>query len=699
MQDFFKITPRVIAHLGEDLIKNESIAVLELVKNSYDAYASKCEVYFEEKNGKVVSIQICDNGHGMNAETIKDVWLVIGTDNKKKILQQEGIMRYPLGEKGIGRLGVHKLGKEITLISKTASDPEVELTIDWKQLESAKSIDNFPVGINTNLFPLHFAENETGTKIIITSLKSEWDRRQLREIYRNIMSLHSPFEDASDQFEVIIRSNNEKLFAGLPTFEDIISNGGLYFGSCIMSGDAIKNFKYEFKPWSTLNKISSGRIITENNLNSYDIPLVGYKEIEGKRKPYPYNIDLNTLKIGDIRFDIIIFEMDSIIFNYVNSEKTSIKDYLKENGGIRVYRDNVRVYDYGERDNDWLGIDLKRVHRVGGNISNNIVLGSVRLDRKSSVGLKEKTNREGFVENKAYHLFKDAILHVINIVETLRFEDKSRIRAIYGPTSKSEPVLQVIGDLKKFVDDKIKETPIKTRINKYLLKIEEDYKLVCDNLLKAAGAGLNMSVIVHEVEKIIAEVSLVLKSEKASTRAINLVEHLSSLIDGYADIIRKSDRKTENIVHVIDNALFNTEYRLKAHDIEVERQYKNFSGTKKVKISRSLFVGAIMNIIDNSIYWLEQSKCEHKKFYVGITEDDKFLNIIFADNGVGFLLPTDTVTEPFVSAKPDGIGLGLHIANEILVAQKGTLKFPEFDDVSIPLDYKNGAIIVFCLKK
>lgn len=90
-----------------------------------------------------------------------------------------------------------------------------------------------------------------------------------------------------------------------------------------------------------------------------------------------------------------------------------------------------------------------------------------------------------------------------------------------------------------------------------------------------------MSVIVHEVEKIIAEVSLVLKSEKASLRAINLVEHLSSLIDGYADIIRKSDQKTENIVHVIDNALFNTEYRLKAHGVEVECQYKEFSGTKK----------------------------------------------------------------------------------------------------------------------
>ena len=101
--------------------------------------------------------------------------------------------------------------------------------------------------------------------------------------------------------------------------------------------------------------------------------------------------------------EIINIEKDNIIYNYVNTEKSTINDYLRENGGIRVYRDNVRVYDYGERDNDWLGIDLKRVHRVGGNISNNIILGSVRLDRKYSIGLKEKTNREGFIEDEAYN--------------------------------------------------------------------------------------------------------------------------------------------------------------------------------------------------------------------------------------------------------------------------------------------------------
>lgn len=287
----------------------------------------------------------------------------------------------------------------------------------------------------------------------------------------------------------------------------------------------------------------------------------------------------------------------------------------------------------------------------------------------------------------------------MNIVETLRFEDKSHIRQLYGPTAKSEPVLNVIGDLKKFVDEKIREIPIRNHINKYLLKIEADYKIVCDNLLKAAGAGLNMSVIVHEVEKIIAEVSLVLKKEKASDRAIHLVEHLSSLIDGYAEIIRKSDKKTENVIKIIDNSLFNTEYRLRAHGVQVDRSYQEYSGSTKIKASRSLIIGAIMNVIDNSIYWLEKSKRLDKKIYVGLYEDDSYINIIFADNGVGFLLPTDSITQPFVSAKQDGIGLGLHIANEVLLAQNGLIRFPDYDDIAIPTDYKNGAIIVFSLKK
>ena len=391
MKQHFSITPRIIAHFGEDLIKNESIAILELVKNSYDACATECKVEFYSRNKELEKIVISDNGFGMNANIIKNVWLVVGTNHKKNAKKNQ-CGRYPLGEKGIGRLGVHKLGKKIRLFSKTINDKEVELSIDWTELENAKQIDDFDIDVIENTVPKQYSKNNTGTTIIIEELKSKWDRRQIREIYRNLLSLNSPFADNNDSFKVDIWSN-ENIFEGLPKLEDIIANGGLYFGSCILNGNRIKKFNYEFRPWSSLNKID-GRKLNLSNLGEQDLYLKGLKEEDGKKKLVEYEIDLDELQIGEIEFDIIIFEKDAVIFNYVNAEKKSISDYLNENGGIRVYRDNVRVYDYGERDNDWLGIDLKRVHRVGSYVSNNIILGYVRLKRNESLGLREKTNRD-----------------------------------------------------------------------------------------------------------------------------------------------------------------------------------------------------------------------------------------------------------------------------------------------------------------
>jgi signal transduction histidine kinase len=114
-----------------------------------------------------------------------------------------------------------------------------------------------------------------------------------------------------------------------------------------------------------------------------------------------------------------------------------------------------------------------------------------------------------------------------------------------------------------------------------------------------------------------------------------------------------------------------------------------------------------MNLIDNSIYWLdtksfkklEDNELFYKKIFIDIIEDELFLNIVVADNGTGFLLPTDDITEPFVSGKPGGMGLGLHIAQETMIAQNGKIIFPDWGDFEIPSEYKNGAIIVFSLKK
>lgn len=706
IQSPFKPRARMLLQLGDQLIKNESVALIELVKNSYDADATCVDIILSnidnKKNGQII---IKDNGWGMDLDTIINCWLEPGSDSKSKIVNEgkrspKG--RLPIGEKGIGRFGVHKLGSTIELITKKFEGKEYVVRINWNDFSHSKYLDDVPVSVIERDKPEIFIGDEHGTLIRINDLNKSWTRGEVRSIKRTINSLSSPFE-SNDGFEAnLICIGHEDWLNDMIDWKDI-KKYAMYHFKATLVGDSISFFEYDFLPWDSMPKISSYSIKWDSSLEKEKLDNIKLKYIsESQYFEYggkDFSLDEDDTEIGKVKFEGYIFDRDSFVLKLGVSDKQGFKEYLDSNGGIRIYRDGLRVYDYGEVGNDWLNLDIRRVNQPGKKISNNIILGAISLDRETSKSLIEKTNREGFVENKAYTLFRNSILHVLNIVETLRFEDKSLIRELYGPTAKSEPVLNIIGDLKKFVDEKIREVPIRNHINKYLLKIEADYKVVCDNLLKAAGAGLNMSVIVHEVEKIIAEVSLVLKKEKASDRAIHLVEHLSSLIDGYAEIIRKSDKKTENVIKIIDNSLFNTEYRLRAHGVQVDRSYQEYSGSTKIKASRSLLIGAIMNVIDNSIYWLEKSKRLDKKIYVGLYEDDSYINIIFADNGVGFLLPTDSITQPFVSAKQDGIGLGLHIANEVLLAQNGLIRFPDYDDLAIPADYKNGAIIVFSLKK
>lgn len=704
MNESFSITPRVIAHLGEDLIKNESIAILELVKNAYDANASKCNVYFTEEKGSIKNIVISDNGVGMSENTIKNVWLVIGTDNKKKIL--EGLhdgSRLPLGEKGVGRLGVHKLGRKISLISKTKDDDEVLLTIDWSKLDTADSLEDFPVEISTNSSPSEFCNGNTGTKIIIEDLKCEWQKKQLRDVYRNLMSLNSPFGETSEDFKVEISSNNPKLFEGLPKFEDIISNGGLYFGSCTMKGSYVTEFAYEFKPWSTLTKVKSGRYVGLSSLGTLDINITGSRVVEGKSKLEEYDIDLDSLHIGEIKFDIIIFEMDSAILNYLNAEKTIIRNYLNENGGVRVYRDNVRVYDYGERDNDWLGIDLKRVHRVGGNVSNNIILGSVRLKRAESTGLKEKTNREGFIEDETYSAFVDAVNHVLSIFVRLRNEDKERLTTLYKMNKAVEPVLSSLQDAVTLINAKVKDEKSRKELVKCIERVNVQYKAVKETLIKSANAGLNLSVVIHEIDKQVA--ALLGSAERGEIEKIRSIsKDLEKIVRGYTAMIKKSNISLGKLSDVVSMALDNYEFRFLDHNIEV---FSNWRTTQlKAQFAKAESIAVLTNLLDNAIYWVSKTRHDNRKISVFLTDQvPRYSTIVVSDNGPGFNIGTDVAIQPFISGKPNnvGMGLGLHIANEMMSAMKGCLMFYDEQDIALPKEVveagANKAIVALCFPK
>ncbi len=693
MENNFKISPRVLAHLGEDLIKNESIALLELVKNSYDACASICTVEFNFKNNILNEIIIKDNGVGMDLEIIKNVWLVIGTDNKRDTTKPTKCGRIPLGEKGIGRLGIHKLGEKIRLVSKRSNSNEVELYIDWTKLEKTKEIEDFKIQISENTTPKNFI-NTTGTIIKITDLKADWERRQLREVYRSINSLNSPFDNTNDKFKVVVRSNTN-IFEGLPSFQDI-KNAALYFGKCKIENDRITSFKYEFKPWPTLTRIQSGRIKTEKDFESFQLELS--KRVDGKIE----NFSLESFKIGRIDFDIAIFDNDSQILNYANIEKKSIRDYLKENGGIRVYRDGVRVYDYGEKENDWLGIDLKRVHRVGGYISNHIVIGAVKLeDRSKSSDLREKTNREGFVENEAYEAFKNAVLFALDLFVAERNIDKERLAVLYKKHKAIEPVLSDLNDVIEIVEKKVEKKEVKDEILKYLSRINDQYAEVKSVLIRSANAGLNLAVVIHEIEKLIAGLVGAIKQKKYEN-AVNIIAQLEKIVQGYSVMIKNSAIKNGKLSDIVDIAFNNYDFRFKDHKVFTITNDSDLKGF----YAKSEAVSVLTNLLDNSLFWLSYSRTKNRAISAYITDQIKGYNsIVVSDNGPGFKLPTEIAIKPFITGKPNAIGsgLGLHIADELMKSMKGKLLFLDKNDIILPkTTIEHGAtkaIIALCFRK
>lgn len=326
----FKTRARIINQLGEQLIKNESIALLELIKNSYDADASECSVTMtnpdSEKDG---SITIIDNGLGMDKKILETGWLEIGTSFKEDLningikYRSPNFKRLPLGEKGIGRLGVHRLGKIIKVITKKENSDECVLEINWNDIEKSKYIEDLPIKITTRK-PVTF-KSSTGTKIVISQLRVPWDRKMARDCARTILSLNSPFKSL-DTFRVTYTTGNNWL-DGLLTYEDI-KDYKLFSFDITMSGEEIDLFKYEFTPWETMTKLSY-RELTQDDPEVSSATRMQYKD-NGKY----IDINLHKYDIGKVRFKGLIFDRDPRVLDMGVNDKSGLKNSYQTMVGL-----------------------------------------------------------------------------------------------------------------------------------------------------------------------------------------------------------------------------------------------------------------------------------------------------------------------------------------------------------------------------
>ena len=697
----FKTRARILNQLGEQLIKSEDIALLELIKNAYDADAKTCHVIMENISDKdKARIIISDDGCGMDAEQIRRTWLELGTNYKESLAANEETKRTPkfhrmrLGEKGIGRFGVHRLGNKIDMYSKTEkSKLEAHLAIDWRKADEVEMIEQVPVSL-TEGEPAYFKGKKTGTYIVISDLKGKWERGVVRDVFRSISTLNSPFEERGAFSADLKLSGKEekKWLDGLLSFEKI-RESSLYHFDVTMLGDRITSFKYDFKPWPSLTLVNPRHV-------EWDQSSKFSRMVEGDDLMM---VPVGLPDIGEVRFRGVIFDLDPTILKIGEKDKASLKEYLKENSGVRVYRDNMRVLNYGEKGEDWLGLNIRRVNMPGATISLNVIIAAVSLSRQSSGALIEKANREGFLQNEAFNKLQSAVLCALKQVENQRNYDKDHIRREYGHKKEDAPIHVSMAGLRADVDKYVKNVAARKKMQRSIDRIEECYEEWANTLIKSAGAGLNLTMVIHQMEKIIRNVQAVLRKHGGNVVVAKQIETLARLVEGYSILVRNSDLSARRLSTIVEQAVFNVGFRLMAHKISIDEAYKH-AGKGRAICAEGHTINALLNLFDNSIWWLGYSETKNPKIYVNVIESPLYPSsyvIIVADNGPGFSHPPEDLVRPFASFKPMGVGMGigLHLTDEIMKAQRGKLDFPSPKSVGVPKEYWHGATIALVFPK
>lgn len=697
----FTTNARLLNQLGEQLIKSEDIALLELIKNAYDADATFCHVTLENlSDPRRARITIRDDGCGMDTDIIKRAWLVLGTSYKHELAADTSTKRTPrfnrirLGEKGIGRLGVHRLGNKIELFSRRRdSREEVHLQIDWRRADEVRLIEEVPVSLSSGE-PKEFLGNETGTYMVISDLKGTWTRRMVREVARTISTLNSPFEDSNSfvaDLQIIGTDEEKDWLKGIMSLEEVRERS-LYSFDIVLQGNRITSFHYEFTPWRVMDKLSP-RTVRWDETHTLARLLQQEKE----------QAEIDISDMGEVRFQGLVFDLDPSILKLGIQDKRGFKEYLQENGGIRIYRDNMRVLNYGEKGVDWLELNFRRLNQPGQKISNNVIIAAVELKRECSEVLVEKANREGFLQNDAFYRLQAAVLCALERVEEQRNVDKMRIREAYKIKAERVPLRSSMSELRKDIEEHVSDLAIRRRMQHCIDRVEADYEAFGEALMKSAGAGLNLTMVIHQMDKIIKNIRAALRKNNYDLQLIVAqVDLLSQLVEGYSILIRNSERKPRNLVPIIEQSVFNVAFRFSAHKIEVEKAYVG-KGEAIAVCAEGHTVNAMLNLFDNSIWWLGYSKTVSPKIYIDVVENPRhpnFISIVVADNGPGFShAPYEDLTQPFVTFKPNGMGIGLHLTKEIMKALGGRLTFPNPSEVGVPDQYAHGAVIALVFPK
>lgn len=705
----FKPYARLMNIIGDQLITDKKVAVIEVVKNSYDADAENVQVrFFNLKNyglgylpeNEQPYIEIEDDGDGMTLEIIEKVWLRPATPSKyeKKVRKQNETKKGRIiqGEKGIGRFAIHKLGEKIELFTKSKGHNEVKLEMDFTEFNPEK-VDLFNQPTNIDFKLLEQVDNtwyenptpevikkEKGTLIRISHLREHWKESDFEELYKSIQRLIPPVDenakkldiDFKQDFQIDIFKDNKLLsFENATTFKDVIERAQFTMMGTV-SKEGILSFDYKSTiPQRTIYK-------TINLLNREELAKNGY---------ILYTIDKWFKKdrlpnCGEFKFTFYAFDLNKPDKTILNRD---IKNFVKDNF-VFVLRDGVRVYPYGEKGIDWLNLDkLRATVRAGQFISYNDLTGFVYISQKDNPKLKDATNRQGIMNmDGAMDDFQNLVTAVTEILNIESKIDKQKLEIKKRTYMESNDVVSKSFNNLKNSLEKINDREVLEKANSFLETVENHNNLIKERMLTVedlAGLGMAVEKASHDALTILSKMrgnirDFKVKAQKSSYHNEELIDLLSELDENlnfvYDEMqviqpLFKNQRKAIQDISIYETIEKVLKYFRR--DINGKINVRVIKDNDiKVKTNTGLILQILINLLDNAIYWVNRNETKEKEIILKLNTKENTL--IIADSGSGIREDASPfVFDEFFSLKSDGRGLGLYIVKEILLRINGEI--------------------------
>jgi signal transduction histidine kinase len=701
-----KIRPagRHILTIGRDLIQDHYAAIVELVKNAYDADSPIVNISFTantDRSGYSITIEDC--GHGMSRETVINKWMVPSTDDKltRKVSPGGRTMQ---GRKGVGRYATSILGRDLLLESVTPQGEKTTVFVEWDSFESAQYLDDVEILIETTN-----VKEPPGTRLTITGegeALSGWNATQIKTLKFELKKLMSPISAShfgsrnSEDFQIKLRLQNF-----LPGQEETIE-------------ETIESFPlFDLYDYRVAGEISA----QGNGSLTYSI--------QKARNTTTENIEINLnapTGCGNLIFDIRVYDrekeaIESLIRrglkdkdgNYVG--KLEARQLLNENNGIGVYRNGFRIRPLGDAEFDWLKLNEKRVQNPSLRIGSNQAIGYVQIGSEETSGLIEKSARDGLRENFPYTRLKDITNLVIGKLEDRRFAYR-RKAGLSRPLLKVERELEQLfsfEELKRGIQARLAEGGLGKKAADEIINIiskeEESKNKIAEDIRKTvavyqgqATLGKIINVILHEgrrplnyfknqvpnlqywynstveapsAEKLKTFLSIAEGVGQNAEFFVQLFGRLDPLAAG-----RRSERESMLLKRTIEKALEVFQGELKTHNISVSIVGPDdFLFLAWPQDLYAIFT----NLVDNSIYWMMTRGPRPKEISIIIEATENQLQYIdFRDSGPGIepaLIASGVIFEPEFSTKNTGnaSGLGLAIAGE--AASRNGLELKAFE--------------------